>query len=212
MICTQSLTLTQLYRWIAIEVLGILLECGIFLFPCILIHSLQMQRSAKSWVILGFASRLPLILIAVIRLVTLSSTLTSPTFTFDFTQSEIATQAEMCYSVISATIPCLRIFVQSFNTGLLSANVLGTTSRDGTNRSTVKSGSHGKHNGVSVTAERSWEERQMGHSMELRDVPCRSTISNVVEHEDSRSVGSDGSQNAIVVHRVVDVAEETITK
>ena len=171
-----------------------------------------MQRSAKSWVILGFASRLPLILIAIIRLTTLSSTLTSPTFTFDFTKSEIATQAEMCYSVISATIPCLRIFVQSFNTGLLSANVLGTSSKDGTNRSTVKSGSGTRHNGVSVAAERSWEERQKGHSMELQNVPCRSTISNVIEHDDSRSVESEGSQNAIVVHRVVDVAEKTVSR
>lgn len=189
-----------------------LLECGIFLFPCILIRNLQMQRSAKLWVILGFASRLPLIVIAVIRLSSLSWTLTSPTFTFDFVQSEITTQAEMCYSVISATIPCLRIFVQSFNTGLLSANVLGTTSREGTNGSVVKSGSNGRHNGASAAAEHRWEERQMGNSMELQSGLCRSTITNVVEHDDSRSLTSDGSENAIVVHRVVDVAAKTISR
>ena len=189
-----------------------LLECGIFLFPCVLIHNLQMQRSAKSWVILGFASRLPLIAIAVIRLITLSWTLTSATFTFDFIQSEITTQAEMCYSVVSATIPCLRIFVQSFNTGLLSANVLGTNSKDGTNRSVVKSGSNGKRNGAIATTESHWEEQQMGHSIELQSGLCRSTITNVVEHDDSRSLTSDGSENAIVVHRVIDVAEKTISR
>ena len=188
------------------------MECGIFVFPCVLIHSRKLQRSAKSWVILGFASRLPLIVIAVIRLITLSWTLTSPTFTFDFVQSEITTQAEMCYSVISATIPCLRIFVQSFNTGLLSANVLGTTSRDGTKRSVVKSGSNGKCNGAIAATESHWEERQMGNSIELQSGLCRSTITNVVEHDDSQSITSDGSENAIVVHRVIDVVEKTISR
>ena len=96
--------------------------------------------------------------------------------------------------------------MQSFNTGLLSANVLGTNSKDGTNRSVVKSGSNGIRSGGIAATDPHWVERQMGNSMELQSGLCRSTITNVVEHDDSRSLISDGSENAIVVRRVVDVA------
>ena len=49
----------MLDRWIAIAVMGDIIDAGIVAFPVFLVRRLQMERSAKMTVIAGFAMRLP---------------------------------------------------------------------------------------------------------------------------------------------------------
>lgn len=68
--------------------------------------------------------------LAVLRLISLSKSLASDEPIFGYATAEIFTQGELCFSVISATIPCLRIFMRSANTGL--GGLLGKTKFDST--------------------------------------------------------------------------------
>ena len=117
-----------------IEVPSMLLDVEIFSFPCVLAYYPQMPRSIRARIILGFTSRLPLILIAIMRHISLSASLRSPAYSFDAITSEINAQTDMCYAVVSTTVPCLRVSMHAFNTERLSATVMDTHTGSRTQR------------------------------------------------------------------------------
>lgn len=183
----------QFYRWIVIEVLGMLLDVAIFAFPCVLVYHLQMSRGIKARIILGFASRLPLILIAITRLISLSTSLRSPAYSFDAVASEIITQTEMCYAVVSTTVPCLRVFMHAFNTGRLSATVMDTDTGSRTQRSYAVKHSNGSTHNASKATRPGEENGLTRHSIGTRNR----------EHQDwNGSVsygGEDGMEMSVMV-------------
>lgn len=110
---------SKLNRWIAFGVMGILLDIVALVSPIYLVWDIQMDRRTKSTVVLAFAFRAPTIAFTVLRLVALS-TLSGHDFTWAYVVPEIYTQLEMHYSLIAATIPCLRIFLKAWHTRFLN--------------------------------------------------------------------------------------------
>lgn len=126
----------------------------------------------------------------------LSQTLRSDIFLFDYVTSEIWTQAELCFAVLSATIPCLRIFLAAVQTGLLD---LGATD---IHTGAYSTGSRA-HNLRSSRAKRSGKD---DCTIELTTREHGETVSKAVASGgDNESMASDSSEQAIVVRQTVDV-------
>lgn len=110
-------------RWLAVEVLGGVLE-GIFLLPpMLLVWRLQMDQRTKITVILAFAFRAPVIALAVLRLVSIRYC-QADNFSYTYSWAEFWPQLELHYSLVAATIPCLRIFLKGWNTSFLNLTLL----------------------------------------------------------------------------------------
>ena len=65
------------------------------------------------------------------RLKSLSASLQSDEFPRDGATSECYTQAEITFSLVGATIPCLRLFVEAAKTGLLEISMWGPGTTSG---------------------------------------------------------------------------------
>jgi hypothetical protein len=74
----------------------------------------------KLAVTLAFACRLPVIPTAIIRVVNLNNKSGSLDYTWDIVLPVVLEQVEMHFSLIAATIPCLRPFLSVWNTGYLA--------------------------------------------------------------------------------------------
>lgn len=110
---------SNLDRWIAFGVMGAVLDVIALVCPFYLIWGIQIDRRSKARVVLAFASRAPAIVFTVLRLVSISR-LSGNDFTWTYVTPEVYTQLELHYSLIAATIPCLRIFLKAWNTSFLA--------------------------------------------------------------------------------------------
>jgi hypothetical protein len=138
----------------------------------------------------------------------LSNSLASTELIFDYATTECFTQGGLCFSVISATIPCLRIFMHSAKTGLLGMTAFDSTgdrsrasylgSRSGNFASTARSQdkSRAKKKANKVVDE---------DTIELQDRSFGETHTIAVAGSDKQSVTSDSSERAIIVRQTVDV-------
>ncbi|KAN0095801.1 hypothetical protein V8E51_016512 [Hyaloscypha variabilis] len=107
----------HLVRLRAIMVVDIITESAIFVLPPILLSRLNMATRKKYLVVIAFSSRLPLIIFSILYLrvqsnyirISSSGTAIVPTILFQ--------EIYLGYSLMSATIPCLKSFVHGFTTG-----------------------------------------------------------------------------------------------
>ena len=142
------------------------------------------------------------------RLVSLSDSLASNELIFDYATTEVFTQGELCFSVIAATIPCLRIFMQSANTGLLGKTTFDST-HDRSRASYIRSRSG--NFGISFLSQDQTAGKKRAHNradvdtIELRDRMIGETQTSAVAASDKHSVASDSSERAIIVKQTVDV-------
>ena len=215
----------QLHRWAAVESFACIIDIVIACMPFMLVWDLQMKQSHKIWVILGFTVRLMYVVpiiefadcftdilstipLAVLRLVSLSESLASDELVFDYATTEVFTQGELCFSLISATIPCLRIFMQSANTGLLGKTTFDSTG-DRSKASYI--GSRSGNFGASFRSQDQINGRKRAHNradvetIELHDRMVGETHTSAVAGSDKQSVASDSSERAIIVRQTVDV-------
>ena len=146
--------------------------------------------------------------LAVLRLVSLSGSLASDEPIFDYATTEVFTQGELCFSVISATIPCLRIFMQSANTGLLGKTTFDSTC-DRSKASYI--GSRSGNFGIQLLSQDHMNGKKRVHNradldaIELHDRNIGQTHTSAVVASDKLSVASDSSERAIIVKQTVDV-------
>lgn len=126
--------------WIVLVTANVILELALVLLPIHLIWDLQMPLLAKVIVGIAFSFRAPyassvvaykdrlrltrysIIAVAILRLIYLKHALSSTDYAFKIVPAEVLTQIEMHYSLIAATIPCMRPFLKAFNTGYLSTS------------------------------------------------------------------------------------------
>ncbi|KAF2716509.1 hypothetical protein K431DRAFT_307744 [Polychaeton citri CBS 116435] len=201
-------------RWVVAELLGNLLELGLIAFPVYLVKGLQMSMATKFTILSGFALRLPLIALSIVRLVYLSNALHSVNFSFEFATAEIFSQAEMCYALISATLPCLRIFLRATYTGRLGGSVIDTPGES----QMATAGS--ARNDTIGSAEKS-QTRRMTELQVFDELSTGETQSSAVvvgnAGRDSRKASvstktseqtADASDTAIMVRQTVDVRYE----
>lgn len=146
-----------------------------------------------------------LIPIAIMRIKSLSISLTSDEYLLDAATTEYYTQAEMTFSVIAATIPCLRIFMEAAKTGLLGISMweAGTTSGSYTRSRT------GKETGTTRTRDTTPRRRDVTESIQLRDRNEGSSSTRAHATSDKVSITSDNSETAIIVRQTVDVRYES---
>lgn len=199
----------QLNRWIVVESFACMIDLAISIVPFALVWGLQMKRGHKVWVILGFTARLPTIPLAILRLISLSNSLASTELVFDYAMTEALTQGELCFSVISATIPCLRIFMQSAKTGLLGMSTFDSSGdRSKTGYLGSRSGTFGRTTSRSLDklkGKRKADTREEADTIELQDRSFGQTHTSAVAGSDNQSVASDCSERAIIVRQTVDV-------
>lgn len=72
-----------------------------------------------------------LIPIVIKRLQSLSNTVTGDEYLLDSATTEYYTQADVAFSLIAATIPCLRLFMEAAKTGLLGISMWGPGTTSG---------------------------------------------------------------------------------
>lgn len=113
----EAQCLNHLVRLKAIMVVDILTESAIFVLPLVFLNGLHMATRKKNLVVIAFSSRLPLIIFSILYLrfqsnyirISSSGTAIVPVILFQ--------EIYLGYSLMSATIPCLKSFVQGFTTG-----------------------------------------------------------------------------------------------
>jgi len=147
-----------------------------------------------------------LVPIAIMRTKSLSTSLTSEEYLLASATTEYYTQAEMTISLIAATIPCLRIFMEAARTGLLGVSMweAGTTSGSYTRSySGQKKGATSRTENTIVP-----RRREVTESIQLRDRNGASSSAHARAASSKASVTSDNSETAIIVRQTLDVTYE----
>nr|POE89964.1 hypothetical protein CFP56_20433 [Quercus suber] len=103
-------------QWITEVSFDILTEILLFGMALHLVWGLQVKVSRKFRIVWAFSLRLPVIAIAAIRLRYVLRQIHSSNPTLDGAINAILTQLEIFYSIMAATIPCLRPFLAGFVT------------------------------------------------------------------------------------------------
>ncbi|KXL42396.1 hypothetical protein M433DRAFT_358504 [Acidomyces richmondensis BFW] len=125
-------------QWVAIATFDIISEVALFGLSINLVWGLQTSISRKMRVVSAFSFRLPIIVIAVIRVHYVDNVLSSSNPTLVGAVAGVLMQLELYYSLMSATIPCLRPFLANFSTNygamggetVIGGSQIGTTKRD----------------------------------------------------------------------------------
>jgi hypothetical protein len=139
------------------------------------------------------------------RLQSLNPSLSSDEYLLEAATAEYYTQAEMTFSLIAATIPCLRLFMEAAKTGLLGISMWGpgTTSGSYTRSYAGKeTGLASKKGGIVAKG------REDSEGIQLRDWKQGSNLARAHATSDKISIASDGSETAIIVRQTVDVRYE----
>lgn len=111
--------------------------------PGYLVWQLQMSVKLKLQVLVVFAFRLPLIALANLFLKAWVRSLGTENPGVYRTPAIIYQQVELCVSLMAATLPCLKSFIRSFDTGsgvkatIGSSNEYGSSDRHGSNARTA---------------------------------------------------------------------------
>jgi hypothetical protein len=120
------LTRFQFARWVAIEASSLTIEGLVCVLALWLVWNLQMSIHLKVAVVGAFLMRILIALPTAFKLALLRRDLPSPDSTFNTTNVVIATQVTMHYTIMAATFPCMRAFLQAFNSGLGATTGLTT--------------------------------------------------------------------------------------
>lgn len=139
------------------------------------------------------------------RLVNLHKSLTSEDWLLDAAMTEYYTQSEMTFSLIAATIPCLRVFMEAAKTGLLGVSMF----EGGTTTGSYTRSYAGKEQSTTSRAKSTaFKGNEVADAIQLRDWNEGSNSSRAHATSDKISVASDSSETAIIVRQTVDVRYE----
>ncbi|OAX82275.1 hypothetical protein ACJ72_03369 [Emergomyces africanus] len=117
---TQELKCFQAYpTWLGIETSGIGMELLVAIVPVYIAWGLHVQLKSKLVLLFAFSFRLPVIILAALRIFYLQKQQKMDDPIFYGVDPSVCMEVELHYSLIAATIPCLKPFVKSFNTGYL---------------------------------------------------------------------------------------------
>ncbi|KAF2436424.1 hypothetical protein EJ08DRAFT_691592 [Tothia fuscella] len=168
--------------WIGIGTIDVVLELALISLPIYLVMPLQMNLRDKSIVLLAFSCRIPIMPLAVLRLVSLSGLHRSSDYPWDVILATVYAQIEMHYSLIAASIPCLRPFLKAWNTGYMATQV-GQVDRTGLEQD--RSSMYVLHSKNSTKATSSYANSRLSRgsfpnsSMDAKSLPQRLTRSLV---------------------------------
>jgi hypothetical protein len=118
-------------KWQAITALDIVTEGLIFAIAVQLVWTLHMRWKAKFLVVFAFSARLPVIMIAAIRLYYFHDAITNTNVTYASSFYLVANQWQMSYAIISLTITGMGPFLRPFNKDLMTSYVAKRYARNG---------------------------------------------------------------------------------
>ncbi|KAK2592023.1 hypothetical protein QQS21_010294 [Conoideocrella luteorostrata] len=187
-------------RWVAVEILSIFIEFSISAMAIIVVWSLGMALKTKVMVVSAFSAQLLVIVPIIFRLIFVRRLVLMKEATFAPTETIVATQVVLHFSIMAATFPCFRQFLQVFDSGL------GATTKI---RSETDSGSTtlDSHALQSFPSARARGDRRRGEEVKLRPDSTAEIVTEVasfsreddVGHEEaSRSFDTLGSERAIL--------------
>jgi hypothetical protein len=120
----------QYPRWIFVAITDVFTDLALLGLPLYLVWSLQTTVRRKAVVVFAFAFRIPVIIVALLRLHYLYRTIHGPDPTLAGATSSIYTQFEINLGLMAASIPCAKPFIQAFYTGYLTHQVPESVLRD----------------------------------------------------------------------------------
>lgn len=138
-----------------------------------------------------------LIPISVLRLLSITSTISSPDFTFHYTTTEIYTQVEMTYALVNATALCLHNFLHFANSRVTDITV-------GTDGAVTTLYGTGKSSGGRSREHASSRSKHLKGFESVKMASLNIHSANAV-HAGSISVASDSSRRNIMVRHTIDV-------
>ncbi|KAF2629358.1 hypothetical protein BU25DRAFT_409253 [Macroventuria anomochaeta] len=118
-------------KWQAITALDITTEGLIFLIAIQLVWTLHMRWKTKFLVVFAFSARLPIIMIAAIRLYYFQQAIADTNVTYASSFYLVANQWQMSYAIISLTITGMGPFLRPFNKDLMTSYVAKRYARNG---------------------------------------------------------------------------------
>ncbi|KIV96677.1 hypothetical protein, variant [Exophiala mesophila] len=107
----------QFVRWQIITALDVFTECMLVLFSVFIVWPVQLSLALKTQVVAAFAFRLPVAALSLIHLHYVSEYTKSDNVGLAIVPVLVLQQVQLCWSLISATIPNLKSFVKSFSSG-----------------------------------------------------------------------------------------------
>ncbi|KAF1812931.1 hypothetical protein P152DRAFT_507237 [Eremomyces bilateralis CBS 781.70] len=108
---------SQLLRWRLVIGVDIAIEIILLVLPTWLILPLQMSWERRFQVIFAFWLRIPVIAFTALKLYFFLPTVSSPVPSFTISSAIVWTQFLLCWSLMAASIPNLKTFMRSFNSG-----------------------------------------------------------------------------------------------
>ncbi|KAK5454240.1 hypothetical protein LTS15_006240 [Exophiala xenobiotica] len=188
----------QFLRWQLITAFDVLTECILILLSIVIVLPVQIAFVLKCQVVLAFAFRLPLVALSVLHLKFISEYTTSQNPGVDLVPALALQQVQLCWSLMSATIPNLKSFVKSFSSGfgiqLDPASTQAYSSSGRYNRS------HGYELGSVGKESKSRSHNRSYHDIENGQGPLPQEMQNgsKTQQKDQESIGSVGSQDHII--------------
>lgn len=104
-------------RYKVVVITDAVTDVALVLTPFLLCWDLHMSTILKFQVLAVFAFRLPLVALSGLFLKRWTYSLVAPNPGVRRTSALVFQQCELCWSLIAATIPCLKSFLRSFDTG-----------------------------------------------------------------------------------------------
>ncbi|EEP82282.1 predicted protein [Uncinocarpus reesii 1704] len=104
-------------RWQFAAAFDVLSEMLILSIVIYLVWGLRMSLTSKAVVVAAFGCRIPTIPATIVRVISIDGAVTPIDPTLRSVDSSICTEVLLHYSLMAATIPCLKPFVIAFNTG-----------------------------------------------------------------------------------------------
>jgi hypothetical protein len=124
---------TIVTRYKVVVITDAITDVVLVLIPGYLCWHLQMSFLLKLQVLAVFSFRLPLVALTGLFLKTWIHSLSTVNPGVDRATPIILQQAELCVSLIAATIPCLKSFIRSFDTGSGVKATIGSSREYGSN-------------------------------------------------------------------------------
>ncbi|KAH7126564.1 hypothetical protein B0J11DRAFT_459762, partial [Dendryphion nanum] len=103
-------------RWLVVTTLDVVSELLLFVLPIYFLWTLQMSIRLKARVVIAFSFRLPITAFAIIFVHLFTAIEKNPNRGAAISTAIVWQQIQISYSLISATIPCLKSFISSFDT------------------------------------------------------------------------------------------------
>ncbi|KAJ5722582.1 hypothetical protein N7488_000617 [Penicillium malachiteum] len=106
--------------WVAISPIDILTELIICILPIYIVKPVQVVFGKKVTVVLAFIFRVLVIITTIVCLIFMHKRPSSVDMTLYSFETTVTTQCVLCISLLMACIPCLKPFLDAFDSGMLN--------------------------------------------------------------------------------------------